>query len=117
MVDPLGIAGTVLALEFDVRSHLGRVASAISALGGEVTRFSMQAPASTEEVDAIELAIGRRLPEDLRSFFVDHAKGLDFFWSIDAERLPSGEVFSAGLSGGTDLELPALPAEILNWSG
>jgi hypothetical protein len=85
-----------------------RSLSACEKLGGECRDFVFEPPATAEELQAVERALGRSIPKTVATVFTGFSRKLTFSWFLpDDFHLP--EPFDGIFCGGADWGLDAIP--------
>lgn len=69
------------------REHLEQWSKAIAPHAIEPPELEIKPTASPQQVEAIETALGRKIPAPLRRFILEESAGVNFFWMLpeDAE--------------------------------
>jgi SMI1 / KNR4 family (SUKH-1) len=115
--------------EFDYSAWIARAQAFTERLkrsaDAQVRSTAVAAPASDQDLAAIESALGTRLPASLRAFFRQGAAGLDCKYIVE----PTGEAFDqlmellpdqSGIYGGARIgplsELPDMSAGVAAWA-
>lgn len=96
------------------KTYIKNWAVTINNYGGKILEFSIDSPATEEEVNQVEKALNKKLPKELKEVFLKFSKNINLYWSVGAVEKEFPEPYNRVFEGGCRLSLHDL-VEIDNW--